>query len=217
MRSAQGALPAAYPWSQIQANIAGTSFAIPSVAVSLVSNLWFNVSSSFPQNPQVVGLYTNRLASLAEHANRIQRKLAVFQDLSGQVNSCYVGNWNSGGDAEFVQQYYSLRNRLIGSGIVLDHEWLRITEEWLTYDSEIAVRLLAMQAKRFVAEKEAKLTKELSLTKKASAILLKALRRSYQVGNLISSQRRWYLHHGSHPSGQHPLQRQAVLEGVFPA
>src|SRR5438309_6281688 len=101
MRSAQSALPAAYPWNQIQANIlsqaniVGTSFAIPSVAASLVSNLWFNVSSSFPQNPQVVGLYTNRLASLAEHANRIQQKLAVFQGLSGQINSCYIGNWNS--------------------------------------------------------------------------------------------------------------------------
>src|SRR5438309_190413 len=132
MRSALGALPAAHPWSQIHANIAGTSFAIPSVAISLASNLWFNVSSSFPQNPQLVGLYTNRLASLAEHANRIQQKLAIYQDLSGQVNNYCVGNWNSVGDSEFVQQYYSLRNRLIGSGITLDDQWLRITEEWLT-------------------------------------------------------------------------------------
>lgn len=202
--SAHGLRPPAPRQVYLDGNVFATSYAVPALAKILGLNLQF------------AGLHTNTLAWLTDYGQRIRQQLAGVQVLSGQINNYYCGNSISENGLDSVQEYYLLRNSLIESGITVDYEWLRIIEEWLAYDAQIAVRLLAMHAQRFVAEKEDSLAQTLAVVKKTIAILFKVLGRIYQIGNLISSQRRWYLHYGSHPSGQiTPLSTMLVLEGVF--
>lgn len=157
-------------------------------------------------NHRWAAFQTGKLGAIGEHSSALKGQLSALKRVNWQAST-----WLDSDDAEsqtdshWDREYYDFRNDLAASGVSLSAERLQITERWLAFDAGIAVKLLALYSEPVAVLCQAAVQGALSLFAKAKTWLRRELRRPYQCGNLISSQRRWYLHHGSHPSGLSPL------------
>jgi hypothetical protein len=152
-------------------------------------------------NRSLLALHTNRLAAVETHGVFAQVQLARIRHLSATLSAYVQDRFGSRANQDWTHAYFELREQIAYSRVGLNEEWVRATEYWLKCDAQLAVELLITQALWATSEQEAALATKLSMVTRLMSLLRRALSRIYQVGNLISSQRRWYLHHGSHPNG----------------
>lgn len=161
-------------------------------------------SSILDGNRRFALLNTANFVVLNDGGSAIQRELVQARRLSVEVRNYALGRFQSSApasDDRWTQKYYQLRMRMQGAGLTLNDRWVRFTEELLAHDAIFAIQLLAVGAERFTLAHKTALKKTLSRFSAAKSIFRRLMGRIFQVGNLISSQRRWYLHHGAHPSG----------------
>lgn len=157
-------------------------------------------------NHRWMAVETNQIGALGEYGSVVRGQLSSLKRVIWQSNTWLDSKFEEPQpETDWGLQYGNFRNDLAASGVLLNAECLRLTEHWLAIDAEIAVKLLAVFSENLAIHREALIQRALRYVSTAKRFLSRALRRPYQLGNLISSQRRWYLHHGSHPSGFSPL------------